>query len=130
MAECKVETQRVAMPAIDESFNALDESTFRKLYFADLVSRSGDSLNFMARIWLAVSVSGSSIFLTLMFVAHSLPEVFFVTTAGRLSDRYRDQRHRILGLSYWVRAPAAFAMGLLALRVDRWTLFDKGALLL
>jgi MFS family permease len=89
---------------------------FARLFSADLVSQLGDSLNFMARAWLALSISQSSTLLSLVFIAASLPEALLALSAGSLADRYVAQRRNIVVFAYAVRAPVSFALGLLALQ--------------
>src|SRR6516165_5858096 len=84
---------------------ALQNSTFSKLWFATVVSGTCVSAHDTAATWVMNSLSHSTLLLSLMSTASTLPFFLFILPAGALADI--TNRKKMLYLAYiWLAVSA------------------------
>lgn len=70
---------------------------FLKLFFGQLISRMGDSIDSLAIMWLAYQLTGSAIIMATVMFFNSLPSLLFGVFAGVFVDRWDRKKILILG---------------------------------
>jgi MFS family permease len=93
------------------SWIALQNPTFRKLWFATVVSGTCVSAHDTAATWMMNSISHSTLLLSLMSTAATLPFFLFILPAGALADM--TNRKKILHLAYVWLAVCAGGLAIL-----------------
>jgi MFS family permease len=88
------------------SWRALQNPTFRRLWFATVVSGTCVSAHDTAATWMMNSISPSTLLLSLMSTAATLPFFLFILPAGALADI--AERKKVLCAAYiWLAVCAA-----------------------
>jgi MFS family permease len=95
------------------SWIALQNPTFRKLWFATVVSGTCVSAHDTAATWMMNSISHSTLLLSLMSTAATLPFFLFILPAGALADM--TERKKMLYAAYIWLAVCAGGLAILGL---------------
>jgi MFS family permease len=93
------------------SWIALQNPTFSKLWFASVVSGTWVSAHETAATWMMNSISHSTLLLSLMSTAATLPFFLFILPAGALADM--SNRKKMLSLAYIWLAVCAGGLAIL-----------------
>src|SRR6516164_2276521 len=93
------------------SWRALQNPTFRKLWLATVVSGTFVSAHDTAATWTMNSISQSTLFLSLISTAATLPFFLFILPAGALADTV--DRKKVLSVAYIWLAVCAGALAIL-----------------
>jgi MFS family permease len=93
------------------SWIALQNPTFRRLWFAGVVSGTWVSAHETAATWMMNSISHSTLLLSLMSTAATLPFFLFILPAGALADM--TNRKKMLYLAYIWLAVCAGGLAIL-----------------
>jgi MFS family permease len=93
------------------SWRALQNPTFRKLWLATVVSGTFVSAHDTAATWTMNSISQSTLFLSLISTAATLPFFLFILPAGALADTV--DRKKVLSAAYIWLAVCAGALAIL-----------------
>jgi MFS family permease len=93
------------------SWTSLQNSTFRRLWFASVVSGTCVSAHDTAATWMMNSTSQSTLLLSLMSTAATLPFFLFILPAGALADTV--ERKKILCAAYLWLAVCAGGLAIL-----------------
>ena len=83
------------------SWIALQNPTFRKLWFATVVSGTCVSAHDTAATWMMNSISHSTLLLSLMSTATTLPFFLFILPAGALADM-TERKKMLYGAYIWL----------------------------
>lgn len=73
-----------------------ERRSFRRLWYANMVSLLGDWLSYVAVSMVAVEKGGSAVAVGLVLVAHALPMALMAPISGPLADRF-DRRKIMIG---------------------------------
>jgi MFS family permease len=93
------------------SWRALQNPTFRRLWIATIVSGTFVSAHDTAATWVMNSISRSTLFLSLISTAATLPFFLFILPAGALADTV--ERKKVLSAAYIWLAVCAGALAIL-----------------
>ena len=93
------------------SWRALQNPTFRRLWLATVVSGTFVSAHDMAATWVMNSISRSTLLLSLISTAATLPFFVFILPAGALADTV--ERKKVLSAAYIWLAVCACALAIL-----------------
>src|SRR5258708_12878208 len=83
------------------SWRALQNPTFRRLWIATVVSGTFVSAHDTAATWMMNSVSQSTLFISLISTAATLPFFLFILPAGALAD-IAERKKGLSGAYIWV----------------------------
>jgi len=97
--------------AVTETFQALREAQFRRVWAAGLVSSTGDWMQIVGRSYLAFSLTGRAESVGIVYFAAYAPQLVFSLWGGVLADRF-DRRRLLLGTQV-IAAAGAVGFGLL-----------------
>lgn len=98
--------------SLASAWGPLQNSVFRALWIATVVSSVGSWMQDVGESWLMTSLATSPVLVALVETAGSLPVVLVALPAGALADIV-DRRHLLLAMQIWMFI-AAGAMGILA----------------
>ena len=87
------------------SWRALQNPTFRRLWTATVVSGTFVSAHDTAATWMMNSVCRSTLFLSLISTAATLPFFLFILPAGALAD-IADRKKLLSGAYVWLAVGA------------------------
>ncbi|MGA8481342.1 MAG: MFS transporter [Chthoniobacterales bacterium] len=99
------------MMTTTSSWRALQNPTFRRLWFATVVSGTCVSAHDTAATWMMNSISPSTLLLSLMSTAATLPFFLFILPAGALADI--AERKKVLCAAYIWLAVCAGGLAML-----------------
>ena len=80
----------------------LSESTYRKLLFANLINRFGDSIESIAFTWIVYQITGSAAWSAIIFAFIMLPNVVVQPFAGAIVEKM-DKKHVVI-TTHFLRA--------------------------
>ena len=96
--------------AVRRSFGSLSVPNYRRYFFGQLVSLSGNWAQMVASVWLVLSLTGSGFAVGLTTALQFLPMLLFGAWGGLLADRF-DKRKLLIATQVLMALPA---IGLLA----------------
>lgn len=76
--------------------SVLQEHQFLKMILANVISRFGDSLDMIAFSWMVYAITGSAIWIAVIFGCNSLPSIFLQPFAGVYVERMSKKRVMVL----------------------------------
>lgn len=74
----------------------LKQKEYLKLFFANLVSRFGDSIDVIAFTWLVYQITGSASWSAIIFGINQLPSIFIQPLAGPLVERMNKRKIMVI----------------------------------
>jgi len=89
----------------------LRNRSYTLLWLSQLVSRLGDGLYEIALVWLVYDETGSSLAASGVFIAYTLPTLFFSLMGGVLADRV-NRKYILVGCD-WVRGALLITVALI-----------------
>jgi MFS family permease len=94
--------------ALRRSFDSLQVPNYRRYFWGQIVSLSGNWMQTVAEIWLVLSLTGSGVAVGLTTALQFLPMLLFGAWGGLLADRF--SKRRLLIVTQTVMALPALAL--------------------
>ena len=92
-------------------FDALQVPTFRRYFFASVISNIGSWMQILAQGWLILSLTDSPFYLGLVGLVRAVPTITLSMIGGVIADRF-DRRHVLL-ITQLVMLSSSLALGAL-----------------
>ena len=80
----------------------LKEGEYRKLIFANLIDRFGDSVDAIAFTWLVYQITKSAVWSAIVFAKNTLPNVVVQPFAGAIVEKMNKKK--VIIITYLLRA--------------------------
>lgn len=96
-----------------QTFAALKYPNFRLLWVGMLISNSGNAMQWVAQMWLALELTNSPLFLGIVGAARGIPQLLFALIGGVLADRL--ERRRLLLVTQGLAMVVQFTLAALIL---------------
>jgi MFS family permease len=96
--------------ALRRSFDSLSVPNYRRYFWGQVVSLSGNWMQTVAEIWLVLSLTGSGVAVGLTTALQFLPMLLFGAWGGLLADRFSKRRLLIVTQTL-MAIPALFLFG-------------------
>jgi MFS family permease len=114
-----VPKRRLRLP-IPHTFDSLRHPNFRLLWITSLINAASNWIQQVTLGWLAYEITDSALVAALTFGIRSLPQLLIGPIGGVLGDRFERKRGVQINSAYMAILALAFALLVLAGRVEAW----------